>query len=316
MATVDLRESVRHLPDQLRDIAVTAADLNDLPATEGITSVVILGTGGSRVAGDVIEAICELRAAVPIVATGARCPAWVNETTLALVVSPSGDDAGVVAAAEEARSAGATTIVVTSGGALGSAAASWQIPVVAIDPEAGPAAGLGVAIVPVLVLLERLGFVSGMTRTVTDAATTLADRIETLFDAPEIARLAGLLPGRLALVTAAGAIGKHAARRWVQELDQVGGIAAVRRRLPTGALDVDAGVRLAEASANGAVLVLLRHAAEPGGLDGGVALARERFEHVVEVRAEGDGPLAQLLDLVLVADAVAAALAEAAADGT
>ena len=43
-----------------------------------------------------------------------------------------------------------------------------------------------------------------MTRTVTDAATTLADRIETLFDAPEIARLAGLLPGRLALVTAAG----------------------------------------------------------------------------------------------------------------
>ena len=308
MATVDLRESVRHLPDQLRDIAVTAADLNDLPATEGITSVVILGTGGSRVAGDVIEAICELRAAVPIVATGARCPAWVNETTLALVVSPSGDDAGVVAAAEEARSAGATTIVVTSGGALGSAAASWQIPVVAIDPEAGPAAGLGVAIVPVLVLLERLGFVSGMTRTVTDAATTLADRIETLFDAPEIARLA--------LVTAAGAIGKHAARRWVQELDQVGGIAAVRRRLPTGALDVDAGVRLAEASANGAVLVLLRHAAEPGGLDGGVALARERFEHVVEIRAEGNGPLAQLLDLVLVADAVAAALTEAAADGT
>ena len=32
MATVDLRESVQHLPDQLRDIAVTAADLNDLPA--------------------------------------------------------------------------------------------------------------------------------------------------------------------------------------------------------------------------------------------------------------------------------------------
>ena len=279
-----------------------------MPATDGVSSVVILGTGGARVAGDVIEAISELRATVPIVATGARCPAWVNESTLALVVSPSGEDAGAVDAAAAARDAGATLVVVTSGGVLADAAADWGVPLVAIDPDAGPAAGLGVAIVPVLVLLERLGFVSGMTRTVTHAATQTAERIETLFESDEVATLAELLPGRLALVTAAGSIGKHAARRWVQELDQIGGIAAVRRRLPTGIVDVDAGVRLAEATANGAVLVLLRHDAEPAGLDGGVAMARERFEHVVEIHAEGEGPLAQLLDLVLVADAVAAAL--------
>ena len=37
---------------------------------------------------------------------------------------------------------------------------------------------------------------------------------------------------------------------------------------------------------------------------------RERFDHVVEIHADGEGPLAQLLDLVLVADAVAAALRE------
>ncbi|MEM9468193.1 MAG: hypothetical protein AAGA90_22680, partial [Actinomycetota bacterium] len=250
MATEDLRETVRHLPDQLRDVAVAAAVLDDLPETEGIASVVILGTGGSRVAGDVIEAICELRAQVPIVATGARCPAWVNEHTLALVVSPSGDDAGVVIAAEVARDAGATVIAVTSGGALGAAAAEWDLPVVAIDPEAGPAAGLGVAIVPVLVLLERLGFVSGMTRTVTDAADAIAERIEALFEAPEIAELADLLPGRLALVTAAGSIGKHAARRWVQELDQVAGVAAGRRPLPTRWGDGGARARVGEVTPN------------------------------------------------------------------
>ncbi|MEM8707921.1 MAG: hypothetical protein AAGE98_15760, partial [Actinomycetota bacterium] len=147
MATDDLRESVRHLPDQLRDIAVAAADLDHLPDTDGVESVVILGTGGARVAGDVIEAICELRASVPIVATGARCPAWVGERTLAIVVSPSGDDAGAVAAIEAARDAGATLVAVTAGGALGGAAAAWGVPVVSVDPEAGPAAGLGVAIV-------------------------------------------------------------------------------------------------------------------------------------------------------------------------
>jgi len=310
MATDDLRESVRHLPDQLRDIAVAAADLDQLPDAGGIESVVVLGTGGARVAGDVIEAICELRATVPIVATGARCPAWVSDRTLAIVVSPSGDDPGVVAAAEAALDTAHAIVVVTSGGALGTAAAAWGVPVVPVDPDAGPAAGLGAAIVPVLVLLERLGFVSGMTRTVSDAATQIAERLDSLFDSPRVRLLAELLPGRLALVTAAGSIGKHAARRWVQELDQVGGLAAVRRRLPTGQVDVDAGARLADTTRNGAVLVLLRHDAEPDGLDGGVALARERFDHVVEIHADGEGPLAQLLDLVLVADAVAAALRE------
>lgn len=308
MPTGDFLDSVRHLPDQLRDIAVAAADLDGLPLADGLGSVVILGTGGARVGGDALEAICEVTAQLPIVATGARCPAWVSSSTLAIAVSRSGDDAGVVSAAEEARERGADLIVITSGGALGDAARRWGAPTLHVDPAAGPAAGLGVSIVPVLVLLERLGVVSGMTRTVSEAADRLRDRIDHLLHDPTVRNLAAALPGRVALVTAAGAIGKHAARRWVQELDRFGGVAAVRRRLPTGPTDVETGKRLDDATEHGAVLIMLRHADEPTGLDGGAALARDRFEHVFEIQAEGEGPLAQLLDLVLVADAVAAVL--------
>lgn len=308
MPTGEFTESVRHLPDQLRDIAVAAADLDGLPEVDGVTSVVILGTGGARVGGDALEAICELTAQVPIVATGARCPAWVSGSTLAIAVSRSGDDGGVVEAADAARSAGAALVAITSGGALGEAARSWGVPVVPVDPAAGPAVGLGASIVPVLVLLERLGFVSGMTRTVSDAADRLGQRIDELLADDVVHQLADVLPGRIALVTAAGSIGKHAARRWVQELDRFGGVSAVRRRLPTGRTDVETGLRLDQATAEGVVLVMLRHADEPPGLDGGVALAHERFQHVFEIEAEGEGPLAQLLDLVLVGDAVAAVL--------
>lgn len=308
MPTGDFRDSVRHLPDQLRDIAVAAADVDGLPPVDGVNSVVILGTGGARVGGDALEAICELTAQVPIVATGARCPAWVSASTLAIAVSRSGDDGGVVEAAEAARDAGASLVVITSGGALGDAARTWGSPVVRVDPAAGPVVGLGVSIVPVLVLLERLGFVSGMARTVSEAADRLGRRIEALFVDETVHRLAATLPGRVALVTAAGSIGKHAARRWVQELDRVGGVSAVRRRLPTGLTDVETGLRLDAATTKGVVLIMLRHADEPSGLDGGVALARDRFDHVFEIQAEGEGPLAQLLDLVLVGDAVAAAL--------
>jgi S-adenosylmethionine/arginine decarboxylase-like enzyme len=85
-------------------------------------------------------------------------------------------------------------------------------------------------------------------------------------------------------------------------------VAAVRRRLPTGPVDVATGVRLSDATRDGAVVVVLRHDFEPEGLDGGVALLAEAFDEIHTFTAQGDGPLAQLLDLVLLADAVAAAL--------
>lgn len=309
MSTEDLLEALRYLPDQVRDAAVAAADVDNLPARDGIANVAILGVGGGRVAADVIESIGELRASVPIVATGARSPSWVDDSTLAIALSPSGEEDATLAAARDAREAGARLVAVTSGGPLGRACVEWGTPIVPVDAEAGPAAGLGVSIVPVLVLLERLGLADGMSRAISGVATQLETRHASLDgDLSAVDALAEVLPGRVAIVTGAGAMGKHAARRWVQEIDRLGGVAAVRRRLPTGPADVATGVRLSDATTGGAVLIVLRHDFEPEGLDGGVALLDAAFDEVHTFVAEGDGPLAQLLDLVLLADAVAAAL--------
>jgi len=310
MSGFDLRDPARYLPDQLRDIAVAAADIGGLPDSERFTSVAVVGAGLARVAGDVAAGICSQSASVPVVATGATCPAWIDHSTLAVILAPNGSDPGAVSAAQAARDAGAHVVAVAPDGELTELAAQWAAPIVRIDPDAGPAAGLGLSVVPVLVLLERLGLVRGMTAMVLEAADQVADRRDRLADDPRVAALARDLPGRLALVTAAGETGKHAARRWVQQLDRVGGVAAVRRRLPVDDEDVAAGLRLADASAKGCVLVLLRHSAEPHGLAGGVARAREQFDSVVEFVARGEGSFAQLLDLVLIGDAVAAAVAD------
>ncbi len=310
MASEELLDAVKFLPAQVRDMAVAAADVDGLPDRSGIDSVVILGVGAGRVAGDVVASLAELDASVPVTATGGRCPSWISSRTLAVAVSQSGNESATVTAAERALEAGAKLVAVTSGGQLGNLCAQWGVPVVPVDPEAGPSAGVGVAVVPVLVMLERLGLADGMNRVIAGAAAQLEQRHRRLSEEGDpIAKLASVLPGRIGIVTGAGAVGKHAARRWVQELDLVGGVACVRRRIPTGSTDVATGRRLADASANGAVVVVLRHDFEPAGLDGGVALLNGAFDHVHSFRAEGDGPLAQLLDLILMGDAVAAALA-------
>ena len=316
MASEDLLEAVRHLPDQVRDAAVAAAEVEGLPDRGRVSEVVILGRGVGGVAADVVEMVAEIHGSVPVLATGATVPSWVGESTLVLAVSQSGEDRATVEAARRARGAGAAVVAVTSGGMLLSASAEWGVPLARVDPKAGPAAGLAVVTVPVLVLLERLGLAEGMSRLISSAAEQLDARRLFVDSFPErIDDIAKDLEGRVAVVCGAGAIGKLAARRWVQELDQVGGVPSVRRKAPVDEDDLQTWARLGRRSRGGIAAIVLRHGFEREGLIDGLHRVGEFAAAVHEVQAEGDGPLAQLLDLVLVGDAVAGVVA-ASASGT
>ena len=314
MPSPGLLEAVRRLPNQVRDVAVAAADTEGLPDRRGIRMVVIFGVGAGRVAGDVIEALSEFHASVPVISAGALTQSWIDDSTLAIVLSPWGEEAGTVPALEDALAAGARVVAVTSGGELGKVCAQRGVPVVPVDPQAGPAVGLGVLIVPVLVLLERLGVATGVNRVISNVAAQFQDRHRSLDnEADAIERLAEVLRGRIAIVTGAGAVGKHAARRWVMELDRVGNTPAVRRSLPRNPSDVSTSLRLAAESRNGVVVIVLRHDFEPQGLDGGVSLLDDSFDEVHTFSANGNDPLSQMLDLLLLAAAVGSRLARSSA---
>lgn len=306
MATDDLLEAVRHLPDQVRDAAVAAADIDGLPGRGAVSEVVILGRGAGGVAGDVVEMVAEFHGSVPVLATGATVPSWLGESSLVLAVSQSGDDRSTVEAARQARAAGAAVVAITSGGKLMSECLEWGVPLARVDPAAGPAAGLGVVTVPALVLLERLGLAEGMSRLISDAAEQVEARSRRIdSDHARIEAMAAGVGGRLAVVCGAGAVGKLAARRWVQELDRVGGVASVRRKAPVDDADVQTWARLGQLVPSGVAAIVLRHDFERTGLTDGLDRLDARVAAAYEVRAEGDGALAQLLDLVLVGDAVA-----------
>ena len=303
-------DALRHLPDQVRDAAVAAADLEGLPAPSEVSAVVIVGAGSGGVAGDVVESVVHLQGSVPVLATGGISPAWLSESSLVVAVSQSGDDQPTVAAARMARASGARMVAVTSGGELMGLCADWGVPVVRVDSVAGPAAGLGVVVVPVLVLLERVGVLAGMNRLISDSASQIEARSRIIdADPGPVEALADTVRGRMAAVCGSGGVGKHAARRWVHRLNRVGGVASLRRNLPADEAEAASWSTLAEPVPSGLVAVVLRHDFEPPGLTDRIDLLGPAVTAVCEVRAEGDGALAQLLDLVLVGDAVAEAAA-------
>ena len=306
MATDDLFEALRHLPDQVRDAAVAAADTEGLPAAGDISEVVIVGAGGGGVAGDVVESVAHLQGLVPVLATGGISPAWLSESSLVVAVSQSGNDWPTVAAARVALASGARMVAVTSGGELMELCAQWGVPIARVDPRAGPEAGLGVVIVPVLVLLERVGVLDGMNRLISDSAEQIEARRRLMdADPAPVQALAASVQDRMAVVCGAGGVGKHAARRWVHRLDRIGGVSSVRRNLPADEAEAASWGTLAQWIPSGVTTIVLRHDFEPPGLADRIDLLEGALTTVQEVRAAGEGALAQLLDLVLVADAVA-----------
>lgn len=315
MAADDLFEALRHLPDQVRDAAVAAADVEGLPAPGAITEVVIVGAGGGGVAGDVVESVAHLQGSVPVLATGGLSPAWLSESSLVVAVSQSGDDRPTVAAARVALDSGAHMVAVTSGGELMELCTGWGVPITRVDRFAGPAAGLGVVIVPVLVLLERVGVLEGMNRLISDSAEQIEARRRLIDADPEpVKTLAASLQDRMAVVCGAGGVGKHAARRWVYQLDRIAGVSSVRRNLPADEAEAESFRTLARRIPSGVTAVVLHHDFQPRGLAGRIDLLGGAVTAIHEVTAAGEGALAQLLDLVLVGDAVAEAAARQTGD--
>src|SRR5205814_1286897 len=145
------------------DAAVRAHGLSDLPERERIENIVVLGMGGSGVAGDVLAAAAGPFLPVPVVVSkGYELPAFVGEASLVFAVSFSGNTEETLEAASAAAIEGAHLVVITQGGELGGLADSWSVPSIKVpDDIPVPRAGLGAVATPAFAALEETGLFPG-----------------------------------------------------------------------------------------------------------------------------------------------------------
>ena len=89
--SLDMWAAAADLPEQVA-AAVSAARGLKLPRRERVENVVVLGMGGSGIAGDVVEAAAAPLLPVPVtVVKSYECPAYVGEGSLVFAISFSGD---------------------------------------------------------------------------------------------------------------------------------------------------------------------------------------------------------------------------------
>jgi glucose/mannose-6-phosphate isomerase len=319
--TLGFVEAVRTLPDQL-PAALEAAGNVGLDAVEGrsVSGVVVCGMGGSGISGDVLQAVAAPVSAVPVsVVKGYELPAFVGPETLVFAVSYSGGTEETLEATAAAVDAGAALVAVCSGGELARVAAEVGAPVVPCPGGFMPRAALGHLCVPLLVVMERLGLLTDAEKSVRAAAARLEERRASCRPEVEGAanparELARRIGRTIPLVYGGGVLGAVAAMRWKGDVNENAKAPAFWNTFPE--LDhneICGWGQHGDVTRQVVTLVELRHDFEHPQVSRRVeatrAIVEETLAQVLEVRAGGDGRLAQLLDLMYVGDWVSVYLA-------
>jgi len=310
-------EAAAGLPEQV-EVAVSAASgIGGLPDHDDVENVVVLGMGGSGVAGDLLTVVAGPFMPVPVVVhKGYSIPNFIDQHTVVFAISFSGETEETVEAAIEAEAAGGRMVVLSSGGELERLAGEWGAPHVPIAPGIPmPRAGLGAVAIPPLVLLESMGLFPGARAWIDSAVVQLRTRRDALVrDGNQAAALARRIGRTMPIVYGGGGIGSVAAQRWKTQINENAKCPAFANVHPELCHNEICGWgQHGDVTRQVFRLVNLRHDFEHPQVGRRFDLTADLLAEVVggvdEVRADGDGTLAQALDLMLFGDFVSLHLA-------
>ena len=310
--TQGMFDATAGLPEQVEQAARDAKGIDGLPNRLEVENVVVLGMGGSGVAGDILMATAAPFMPVPVVVVKSyTSPAFIDEHSLVFAISFSGNTEETIEAATEAAIQGARMVCVTGGGELAKLASSWGAPVIGVpDSIPQPRAGIGAMAIPPLVVLEQIGLFPGASAWVRHAVKQLKRRRDKLVGAKSpAAEIARRIGRTIPLVHSAGSLGAAAAQRWKTQVNENAKAPAFWAVQPELCHNEVAGWgQHGDVTRQVLTLVDLRHDAEHPQVirrfELVADLVRETVADIVEVRAEGEGDLAQLMDLVITGDFV------------
>ncbi|WP_017730258.1 bifunctional phosphoglucose/phosphomannose isomerase [Nafulsella turpanensis] len=154
-----MRPLIEGFTHQLRDALKIGQAAKVKPAGKEIRNIVIAGMGGSGIGGTLVASLTQDEIKVPVtISKSYNIPAFVNEHTLFIASSFSGNTEETLEALGQALQAGAQCAVITSGGKIGKLARENELDVINIPGDSdSPRANMGYSVIQLLFMLHYKG---------------------------------------------------------------------------------------------------------------------------------------------------------------
>jgi len=216
---------IEALPEQCEDAWSAARAFAWPRRAASAKSVVVLGMGGSAIAGDILRSLAALSGDKPVaVVRGYDVPSFVGEGTLVVACSHSGNTEETVAGLDASLARGAQATIITTGGRLEKVAAEKGISAFTYTYEGQPRCALGHQLMALLALGECAGLMSDQTSAVAESLALMRGQREALkFAAPSAGnaakQLALRLRGQIPVIVGEGVLA-DAAHRWKTQVNE------------------------------------------------------------------------------------------------
>jgi glucose/mannose-6-phosphate isomerase len=155
--TLDMLGQLYGLPQQCQEAWQKALEFKLPEDYKDIDKIVILGMGGSAIAGDLLKSLLS-RAIKQCIHVNREytVPSFIDEKTLVIACSYSGNTEETLAAFNKILEQKCKKLAITGGGKLKKIAESAQVPVFVIEHRSPPRAALGYGLMPLIAFLRNL----------------------------------------------------------------------------------------------------------------------------------------------------------------
>lgn len=213
------------LPEQMADALAIASSWKVSPADfADIKNVVIIGMGGSAIGGDLVRTFLASKLLIPFqVCRDYALPEYVDDETLVVASSYSGNTEETLSALDDALRRKAMVAGISTGGMLSDVASLNDFPLAVVPAGLQPRAALGYSFVPLLLLFEKIGLIKNVASELESVIAELKkfreQYIEDLAVSDNPAKqLAEKIHGRIAVIYSGPVITDAVALRWKGQL--------------------------------------------------------------------------------------------------
>ena len=314
-------ETIESFPIQCEDAKNIGSALR-LPDTYRIPyhNIVCAGLGGSAAGADILRAYLWKEAKVPLfVNRNYILPAFVDERTLVVVSSYSGDTEETISAYRAARKRRAKVVAITSNGLLRKLAGKENILVIPIPKGLQPRCAIGYLFFPVLMLLSKIMLVKNKARDIDETIKVLDEikRNKAGFDVPEkknIAKqIASSLYNKYPVIYASQDYMDCAVTRWRAELAENAKTLSSGHLFPEMNHNEIVGWENPQKALKNFIAVILRDSLDHPRISKRMDITKKIIDRegarVIEVSSLGRSRLARILSLIYIGDFVSFYLA-------
>ena len=275
-------------------------------------NIVVSGMGGSAIGGDILRVYAANKTPIPVlVVRDYNIPAFVDQNTLFLAVSYSGNTEETLSAYSQAREKGASIICITTGGKLKAMAEQDGYEVVEIPSGLVPRAATGCLFAPLALLLDELGIIEGVYQELQETVEVLQGMREQLHPGVEAGRnqarvIAGKLKDSLPVIWGTAGISEVAALRWKAQINENAKCPAYYSIFPELNHNEIVGFEVPQELLASISCIILRDKYDNERVKRRIEISKDiikdQVKEIIEVNSQGESYLARFYSLVYIGD--------------